>query len=576
MAVTPSRIVAGRYLLVRSIGSGGMGVVWLAHDRLLDREVAVKEVTFPETVPQHERDSLRARVLREARAAARLNHPGAITIYDVLAEHGRAFIVMELIEAPNLADLVNRQGPLPFEQVARIGLQIASTLDAAHRAGVVHRDVKPANVMVGDDGSLWLGDFGIAHVEGDPRLTASGMIVGSPWYMAPEQAHGGEIGPATDLWGLGATMYYAVEGQAPFERPSTLAALAAVANEPPRPPQRAGTLAPVLMSLLAKDPAARPSLRRVRIRLAQVADASRATTADRPPAPVAPSDLFTPASAFTPEPSADGPTHTTTGEDPEADRSPAGGVGRDEGTARRRWTIAVTVLAAVGVLAGITAVVAPGTSRGDGASGEHAPAPARLTNPPTTTPPASTAPRTTATTESPSRTTSQSQPAPKPRPTAGAASAVPVDWSSFSGQSGGYAVAYPPGWRRTTGLARHGTSFSDGAGRSIKVESAHPPQTPPSGDPLPGWIQNERYWSSRLPGYHRIGTVHRGTYHGMRAAIWEYSYAPNGRRIHGSDISFVSPSHSWGYSVLSLIPEDRWDSSQELLGSFEQGFSPLA
>jgi serine/threonine protein kinase len=403
------------------------------------------------------------------------------------------------------------------------------------------------------------------------------MIVGSPWYMAPEQASGGEIGPATDLWGLGATMYYAVEGQAPFERASTLAALAAVANEPPRPPQRAGALAPVLMSLLAKDPAARPSLRRVRIRLAQVAAANRATTADRLPAPVAPSDLFTPAS--TPEPSADGPTHTTTittGEDREADTSPAGGVGRDEGTARRRWRIAVTVLAAVGVLAGITAVVAPGSSRGDGASGGHAPPTGRLTNSPTTTPSASTARRTTATSGSSSRTTLQSPRAPKPRPTVSAASAVPVDWSKFSAQSGGYAVAYPPGWRRTTGLARHGTSFSDGAGRSIKVESAHPPQTPPSGDPLPGWIQNERYWSSRLPGYHRIGTVHRGTYHGMRAAIWEYSYAPNGRPIHGSDISFVSPSQSWGYSVLSLIPEVRWESSQELLRSFEQGFSPLA
>jgi hypothetical protein len=153
---------------------------------------------------------------------------------------------------------------------------------------------------------------------------------------------------------------------------------------------------------------------------------------------------------------------------------------------------------------------------------------------------------------------------------------VPVGWTRFTNPSGGYAIAYPSGWSRSTGLARHGTSFREGSGRYIKVESAHPPQVPPSGDPLPGWIQNERYWSARLPGYHLIGSVHRGSYHGMRAAIWEYTYAPNGRPTHGLDISFVSPSRSWGYSVLCLIPEDRWRSSQELIRSFEQAFSPLA
>src|SRR6266511_2034001 len=238
MAVMPERVVADRYLLEHTIGRGGIGTVWLAHDRLLDREVAVKEVSFPETLSQHQRDDLRSRALREARAAARLDHPGAITIYDVLEEQGHAFIVMELITAPTLAELVARGGPLPPERVARIGLRIASALEAAHRAGIVHRDVKPANVMVGEDGSVWLGDFGIAQLQGDPKLTASGIIVGSPWYMAPEQASGGQIGPETDLWGLGATMYYAVEGEAPFERAGSLATLAAVVNEPPRTPRR--------------------------------------------------------------------------------------------------------------------------------------------------------------------------------------------------------------------------------------------------------------------------------------------------------------------------------------------------
>jgi serine/threonine protein kinase len=572
----PERIVAGRYLLERPIGRGGMGVVWLAHDRLLDRQVAVKEVTFPDTLPGHERDSLRARVLREARAAARLNHPGAITLYDVLSEQGRAFIVMELITAPSLDELVARRGPMPPAQAARIGLQIASALDAAHRAGVVHRDVKPANVMVGEDGGVWLGDFGIAHLQGDPKLTASGMILGSPWYMAPEQASGGESGPATDLWGLGATLYYAVEGEAPFERSSSLAALAAVVNEPPRPPRHAGALEPVLMSLLAKDPAARPALRQVRIRLARVAAAGWEAAAEQPPAPVVAPDLFTPAP--TGELPAEGSTHDTTEPGEAAPTPRASPAGRDGGTARRRWLMALAALAGVAVLAGVAAVAVPPLLtrplRGNGASGTHAAAPTHVTNTPTTNLRAPTPPQTTAPKRGTSRTTSPPQRPPKSQP-AGSTRTVPAGWTSFANPSGGYAVAYPSGWRRTTGLARHGTSFSEGTGRYIKVESAHPPQVPPSGDPLPGWIQNEQYWSARLPGYHLIGSVHEGSYHGMRAAIWEYTYTPNGRPTHGLDISFVSPSGSWGYSVLSLIPEDRWSSSQALIHSFEQAFSPL-
>jgi eukaryotic-like serine/threonine-protein kinase len=573
MAVMPVRLVAGRYALERSIGRGGMGTVWLAHDRLLGREVAVKEVTFPETLPHDEIDSLRARVLREARAAARLNHPGVITLYDVLSEQGRAYIVMELVLAPSLAELVARQGPLRPQVVAGIGLQVASALEAAHRAGVVHRDVKPANVLVGEDGGVWLGDFGIAHVEGDPRLTVSGIIVGSPWYMAPEQASGGEIGPATDLWGLGATMYYAVEGQAPFERPSTLAALGAVVNEPPREPQGAGALAPILMSLLEKDPAARPSLRQVRIRLARVA-ASRAATGNDPAARVAQPDLFTPASPRKPATNADTPGGD---EQPKPATQRFGWPWRDEGTARRRWPMAVAAFVAVALLAGVAAMTLPGRLRGGGADNEPSAAPTNATGPPVTGPPAtSSSASRTGTSSGTVPTTSPPQRPPTSKSGAAIAATTPAGWARFTNRSGGYAVVVPSGWRRSTGLARHGTSFRDGVGRSIKVESAHPPQTPPNGDPLPGWIDNERYWSSRLPGYRRIGSVHKGTYHGMRAAIWEYTYAPTGRPTHGLNISFVSPSRSWGYSVLSLIPEDHWRSSQELIRSFEQGFSPLA
>jgi serine/threonine protein kinase len=236
-----------------------MGVVWRAQDGVLGREVAVKEVVFPPTMTDQERRQAQARVLREARAAARLNHPGAVTLYDVVRDQGGTFIVMELVEAPTLAELVGAGGPLPPAQVAELGAQLASALEAAHQAGIVHRDVKPANVMVPEAAMVKLADFGVASLQGDPQLTSTGLVIGSPAYMAPEQARGEESGPAADLWALGATMFYAVEGQAPFDRGTSMATLAAVVNEPPRAPRRAGALAPLITALLAKDPASRPS-----------------------------------------------------------------------------------------------------------------------------------------------------------------------------------------------------------------------------------------------------------------------------------------------------------------------------
>jgi hypothetical protein len=226
---------------------------------VLGREVAVKEVVFPPALAEGERRPAQARVLREARAAARLNHPGAVTLYDVIQDHGGTFIVMELVEASTLADLVRASGPLPVERVAEIGAQVASALEAAHAAGIVHRDVKPANVMVTADGRTKLADFGIASLQGDPQLTSTGLVIGSPAYMAPEQAKGEESGPPADFWALGATMFYAVEGEPPFDRGTSIATLAAVVNDPPRTPRRAGALTPLITALLSKNPGSRPS-----------------------------------------------------------------------------------------------------------------------------------------------------------------------------------------------------------------------------------------------------------------------------------------------------------------------------
>jgi serine/threonine protein kinase len=186
-------------VLMAPLGRGGMGVVWRAHDQVLGRQVAVKEVVFPPNMADDEQRPAQARVLREARAAARLNHPGAVTLYDVVQDQGGTFIVMELVQAPTLAELVRTDGPLPPGQVAEVGAQLAGVLEAAHRAGIVHRDVKPANVMVPDRGTVKLADFGVASLQGDPQLTSTGLVVGSPAYVAPEQARGEESGPPADF-----------------------------------------------------------------------------------------------------------------------------------------------------------------------------------------------------------------------------------------------------------------------------------------------------------------------------------------------------------------------------------------
>jgi serine/threonine protein kinase len=280
------RLVAGRYVLGGPLGRGGMGTVWRADDALLGRPVAVKEVELPAGSPGAGSTALRERALREARAAARLNHPGVVTLHDVVEADGRLFLVMELVESPTLRDLVERSGPLPPATAARVGLELLEALDAAHRAGIVHHDVKPANVMVTADGRTKLADFGIASLQddtqrtlgvgaGDRTMTAA---FGSLPYAAPEQAGDRRAGPAADLWALGATLWFAVEGAAPFERASPAATLGAILHDPPGRPWRAGPLEPVLLALLAKDPRARPPAAVLRRMLAPLAAAAHAPT----------------------------------------------------------------------------------------------------------------------------------------------------------------------------------------------------------------------------------------------------------------------------------------------------------
>ena len=267
---TGERVVGGRYEIAGELGRGGMGVVWLANDRVLHREVALKEISYPVYLTDEERAVLRERTLREARAAARLEDPHVVAIHDVIEEDGRPWLVMEHIRSRSLQRILEDDGPLSPAQAARVGLDVLAAIEVAHAAGVVHRDVKPANVLVADDGHACLTDFGIATTTDDSTLTTTGAVLGSPPYMAPERAHGGPPTPAVDLWSLGATLYTAVEGRTPFDREEPMAILLAVVGEEPAPMRAAGPLAPVLQGLLTKDPVARTSAAEARRQLAAV------------------------------------------------------------------------------------------------------------------------------------------------------------------------------------------------------------------------------------------------------------------------------------------------------------------
>ena len=266
------RLIAGRYRLGERLGRGGMGVVWAARDELLARPVAVKEVRLPASVDPEERDLLRERTLREARTAARLDHPCAVRMFDVCEEDEQAYLVMELIEGRTLSDVIRDEGPVAPARAAEIGVCLLDALTAAHAAGIVHRDVKPGNVLVRPDGRVSLTDFGIAATADDPSITSTGLLLGSPAYIAPERARGGIPEPPSDLWSLGATLYTAVEGRPPFERRDPVATLTAVVTDEPDPCRLAGPgLGPLLVRLLDKDPARRPDSDAVRRVLRSVA-----------------------------------------------------------------------------------------------------------------------------------------------------------------------------------------------------------------------------------------------------------------------------------------------------------------
>jgi serine/threonine protein kinase len=273
----PGHVVAGRYELLHVIGHGAMGTVWRARDLVLAREVAVKEVRLPSPMSAQDRAVARERSLREAKVAARLTHPGVVTVHDVIEAEGSPWIVMELVLARSLSRVLAEDGPMPPARAAEMGTVLLEALGSAHAAGIVHRDVKPGNVLITAGSRTVLTDFGIATVAGDPRLTQAGMVMGTPGFCAPERIRGAPASPASDLWSLGATLYAAVEGHGPFDgQGSPMAVLAHIVHGDPPPATAAGPLAPVITALMSRDPAARPDAAAARQLLAAACDGAQA------------------------------------------------------------------------------------------------------------------------------------------------------------------------------------------------------------------------------------------------------------------------------------------------------------
>jgi serine/threonine protein kinase len=330
-------VVAGRYRLGRQIGSGAMGIVWQAHDERLHRTVAVKQLLLQPGLSAAQAEEARRRCMREGRIAARLTHPNAVTVYDVAEHDGDPWLIMEYLASKSLATVLSEQGTLPPAEVARIGAQVASALVAAHAAGIVHRDIKPANVLLGDDGTVKITDFGISRATGDVTVTATGMLAGTPAYLAPEVAKGEDPKPAADVFSLGSTLYTAIEGHSPFGlSENTLALLYAVAAGKITPPRQAGPLTALLMHLLRVEPSERPSLTVARDSLLAVAEGrqptpSAAVATDRiagnrlPSAPVRQQN-GPPPRWQTPPPPQDG---TRLDVHPFAEQAPSGPVMRD-------------------------------------------------------------------------------------------------------------------------------------------------------------------------------------------------------------------------------------------------------
>ncbi|MDI1460858.1 serine/threonine-protein kinase [Catellatospora sp. KI3] len=611
------QVVAGRYLLVEALGQGGMGRVWRARDEVLHRDVAIKEIVPPPGLTDQERQEMRERSLREARAIAQLSHTNAVRVFDVLRTDGDPWIVMEYVPSRSLHEVLALDGPVTQQRAAEIGLGVLAALRAVHQAGVVHRDVKPGNVLLGHDGRVVLTDFGLATVPGDPNVTRTGMVLGSPAYISPERARTGIAGPEADLWSLGATVFAAVEGQSPYARGTAIATLTALASEPPPPVRNAtGPLKTAVAGLLRKDPGSRmkadeaeqlflraidrrqrglsfiPVVRRAGLiprqdRSRDAADAApvgpvppavaqppvnaaaEATTAapTYPPPSVAPARVPQPRSTSDDE---NGPVPTATAKETTTTRvdlvvaeqppAPVGGSAPEPLPEKLLSMTATTSAVRVGAgrrrwagVALIAAVVAVGVS-------------VRLAggDDPSTTPvaaPTGAGTPTPAAAPAPSAVAS-SAPTAAPTTPAPAAFVLPKGWHTYKGSR--FSIPVPDDWStdRDGGMIL----FKEQGGLRRVLGIYQSDESSP--EPVAALAEEERQQSKSKYRRLKLGSV---DYRGYRAADWEYLYnTGSGTRVHVLRRGFIASGRY--YTISWYVADDNWQENLRWFNTVADGF----
>ncbi|SEL07680.1 serine/threonine-protein kinase [Streptacidiphilus jiangxiensis] len=557
-------LLASRYRLAAVLGQGGMGTVWRAVDEFLGRDVAVKELRFAAGVDDDEQHRLVARTLTEAKAIARIRHNGAVTVYDVVEEDGRPWIVMELVESRSLSEVIRTDGVLPPQRAAEVALELLGVLAEAHRVGILHRDVKPSNVLIGYDGRVVLTDFGIARVEGDPSVTSTGMLVGAPSYISPERARGHVPGPPADMWSLGATLYAMVEGVPPYDKGSALSTLTAVITEPVPTLSGDKLLQPVVAGLLHKDPAQRLDASTTRRMLGGVigeyerrarATAHLGSVAEAPtqsvpapdptrvqPLPTVPSVPTRPTAPM--DSAAPTVTHQYDHTATEGRSGHAGRSGRpaSSGRSRRPLFVAAIVVAAVLLVTAAVAALHHDSGTGSGSAAGSGGGASSQDG-------ASSSPR--AGTDAPSTDRN---------PAAG--------FHTVTGP-GGSTIAIPIGWRETARTATR-VSWTGAAGTLVVDFTPHPAKS----GALKAWQNEEPRVAAGLTDYHlvRLGAV---PYRGWDAADWEWTFRAGLVQRHSLNRGFVVDA-SHGYAIYWTASEAAWQGARNatLIDDFFKSFQP--
>ncbi|MGP3634047.1 serine/threonine-protein kinase [Streptomyces sp. 24-1644] len=538
-------VLAGRYRLGEVLGRGGMGKVWRAHDEVLHRTVAVKELTAGLYVAEADRAVLHARTQKEARAAARITHPGVVTVHDVIEYDNRPWIVMQYVDGPSLADAAKESGEIEPREAARIGLHVLSALRAAHSAGVLHRDVKPGNVLLARDGQVLLTDFGIAAIEGDSTITRTGELVGSIDYLAPERVRGGDPGPASDLWSLGATLYTAVEGRSPFRRTSPISTMQAVVIEEPPAPRLAGPLGPVITALLRKEPGDRPTAAETERMLLDAMEGREPREAQAyVPTQRVPDGVLRGMSV------PDGSTaHLPQPVQPDAHATLAGpgGIGAPSYTRPRggRWRPALVALAVLVVFGAVAGLLA--TKYGGGEEGPRTEETATPASGPT-----STAPR---------PTEDGKQAAPE----------IPDGWHRIDDPAG-FSLVVPVDWQRQTDGSQIDYTPDNGRHRiRISIDPA-----PDFESPFAHTQNIERDLEKRLPGYTRLA-LHSNVYRDRPGSLWEFTWTESkdhpGPR-HGIDQMYYAETGGPEYALYMTGPEEDWQTSRERFETMLRSWRP--